>query len=81
MGIRLAQAVLSAFVVLVGAPDVVVPARDVQVVQVVQAAQAAVAAARAVTTVAQATGPRAGVRRRSAWCLAGSAADRARGRG
>ena len=54
MGIRLAQAVLSAFVVLVGAPDVVVPARDVQVVQVVQAAQAAVAAARAVTTVAQA---------------------------
>ena len=54
MGVRLAQAVLSAFVVLVAAPDVVVPAHDVQVVQVVQAAQAAVAAARAVTTVAQA---------------------------
>eukprot|EP00966_Prymnesium_polylepis_P256877 5933618-Prymnesium_polylepis.1 len=54
MAIRLAQAVLSAFIVLVAAPDVVVPAHDVQVVQVVQAAQAAVAAARAVTTAAQA---------------------------
>eukprot|EP00966_Prymnesium_polylepis_P088778 2054446-Prymnesium_polylepis.1 len=54
MAFRLAHAVLSAFVVLVAAPDVVVPAQDVQVVQEVQAAQAAVAAARAVTTVAQA---------------------------